>query len=74
MGDTLKEQLGIAKDYFSGAPIEPTPTGLEEIRPASAGSAAALVPGEAMSLEGRTRLFPRPDSPLCQSGMPSELT
>ena len=32
VGDTLKEQLGMAKDYFSAAPIEPTPTGLEESR------------------------------------------
>jgi hypothetical protein len=32
VADALKEQLGIEKDYFSAAPIEPTPAGLEEIR------------------------------------------
>ena len=32
VGDTLKDQLGIAEDYFSAAPIQPTPAGLEEIR------------------------------------------
>jgi hypothetical protein len=32
VGDALKEQLGIAEDYFSAAPIEPTPAGIEEIR------------------------------------------
>ena len=32
IGDALKEQLGIAEDYFSAAPIEPTSADLEEIR------------------------------------------
>jgi hypothetical protein len=32
VGDALKEQLGIAEDYFSAAPVEPTRAGLEEIR------------------------------------------
>lgn len=32
VGDALKEQLGIEKDYFAATPIEPTPAGLEEIR------------------------------------------
>jgi len=32
VGDALKEQLGIAEEYFSAAPIEPTRAGLEEIR------------------------------------------
>jgi hypothetical protein len=30
--DALKEQLGIAEDYFSAPPLEPTLAGLEEIR------------------------------------------
>jgi hypothetical protein len=32
LGDALKEQLGIAEDYFCAAPFEPTRAGLEEIR------------------------------------------
>ena len=32
IGDALKEQLGIAEDYFSAAPIEPTSADLDEIR------------------------------------------
>jgi len=32
VGDALKEQLGIEDDYYSAAPVEPTPAGLEEIR------------------------------------------
>jgi len=31
VGNALKEQLGI-DDYYSAAPIDPTPAGLEEIR------------------------------------------
>jgi hypothetical protein len=32
VGDALKEQLGIEDDYYSAAPVDPTPAGLEEIR------------------------------------------
>jgi hypothetical protein len=32
VGDALKEQLGIEDDYYSVAPVEPTPAVLEEIR------------------------------------------
>ena len=32
-GDALKDQLGIDKDYYSAAPVDPTPAGLEEILP-----------------------------------------
>jgi hypothetical protein len=32
MGDALKEQLGIEDDYYSAAPVDPTPAGLKEIR------------------------------------------
>ena len=35
MGDALKDQLGIDEDYYSAAPVDPTPDGLEEIRAAS---------------------------------------
>ena len=32
VGDALKEQLGIAEDYYSAAPVDATAAGLEEIR------------------------------------------
>jgi hypothetical protein len=32
VGDALKEQLGIEDNYYSAAPVEPTTSGLEEIR------------------------------------------
>jgi hypothetical protein len=32
VGDALKEQLGIEDDYYSAAPVEPTPVELEQIR------------------------------------------
>jgi hypothetical protein len=32
VGDALKDQLGIEEDYYSAAPVDPTPAGLEEIR------------------------------------------
>ncbi len=32
VSDALQEQLGIAEDYFSAAPVEPARGGLEEIR------------------------------------------
>ncbi len=74
VGDALKEQLGIAEDYFSAAPIEPTSAGLEEIRRAYAVSAADLGPGEAMLWWGWTRLLPGLDPPLCRSGILGDWT
>ena len=33
VGDALKEQLGIEDDYYSAAPVDPTPAGLDVIDP-----------------------------------------
>jgi hypothetical protein len=58
VGDALKEQLGIAEDYFCAAAIEPTRAGLEEIRatlrricgrPRASGGDAVVGPETAIS-------------------------
>ena len=48
VGNALKEQLGIEDDYYSAAPVDPTPAGLEEIRASLAGFAVAPGPGATM--------------------------
>jgi hypothetical protein len=70
VGDVVKEQLGMAEDYYSAAPIEPTTAGVEEIRASLRRICPDLGPGEAMLLCDRIRPFPGLDPSLCRLRKP----